>query len=137
VARASTEPAPSTREKRWATVAVALAAAAIVLGVAVAVWFLHLGGPWPFGEAPIHSVEVYPDGSLILIVGSCNGDPEIEHLEETGTEVRVAVSATEYYGGGGDCLDTLEAQLEDPLGERVIVDLVTDQPVTDVRSVSE
>lgn len=103
----------------------------------MAVWFLHFGGPWPFGEAPIHSVEASADGSLTLIVGSCNGDPEIEHLEETGAEVRVAVSATEYYGFGGDCLDTLEARLEDPLDERVIVDLVTDQPVTDVRSVSE
>jgi type IV secretory pathway TrbD component len=84
VARVTTEPASTTREKRWAAVAVALTAAVILFGVAV--WFAHFGGPWPFGEAAILSVE---------------------------------------------------AQLEDPLGERVMVDLVTDEVVTDVRPVGE
>lgn len=131
------EPASNTRVERWTVIAVALAAVAILFGAGAAAWFFHLGGPWPFGEASIHGVESHPDGWLTLIVGSCDGDPEVEHLEETNTEVRVAVSATRYYGAGGDCRDTLEAQLRDPLGERVIVDLVTDRVVTDVRPVGE
>lgn len=64
-----------------------------------------------------------PD-SVRLLVASCNGDPTVTELEETGTEVRVEVSAV-VMNPGDACLDELDVALDEPLGERPVVDLTS------------
>lgn len=123
------------KQRWWRVVAAALAAAAALF--ALGVWNIHSAGPWPFSHADIQSVEAHPDGSLVLFVMSRNGAPETEQLVETDGEVRVGVSATQYLRASGDCLDTVDVQLEAPLGERVVIDLVADRPVADVTFVSD
>lgn len=70
--------------------------------------------------------------TLQLIVGSCNGDPEVTALEETADEVRIEVTSTiPAPGWGGDgCLDSFDVVLDAPLGDRRLVDLTTGRSPT-------
>jgi hypothetical protein len=63
--------------------------------------------------------------TLIVSVGSCNGDPSVTASE---TADRVALSAT---GGdtSDDCLDGAEVTLDEPLGDRVVIDAMTGDQV--------
>jgi hypothetical protein len=81
----------------------------------------------------ILGAEVRDDGALVLEVDSCEGNPVASVLEESAEHVRVEVVASSTpYGGGGDCLDIVEIPLQEPLGERVLVDAHTGDEV-DVR----
>ncbi len=67
-------------------------------------------------------------------VESCNAHPVITKLDETESEVRVEVTATfaptSFFGGGrADCQDGVTVTLEEPLGDRAIVDLSTGEAV--------
>ena len=84
-------------------------------------------------RGPVEIWEAYTaDGpGLQLIIGSCNGDPEVTALEQTGTEVRIEVTSNTPAPGwpGEDCLDGLELTLDAPLGDRTLVDLSTGNTV--------
>ena len=74
----------------------------------------------PFAEA-----HDFGGTTVQLIVGSCNGDPEVTALEQTADEVRIEVTSTiPGPGWGGDaCLDPLDVVLDAPLGDRALIDL--------------
>ena len=62
------------------------------------------------------------DGNVLgLIVGSCNASPTVE-VVETAEEVRIEVEADDPGMNRDDCLDSVAACLDQPLGERALVD---------------
>jgi hypothetical protein len=68
---------------------------------------------------------VRPD-ELALDVPSCHGAPEVTQLIEDPDAVRLEVVTTQVVRGDrDDCLDGLAVVLEEPLGERDVVDLVS------------
>jgi hypothetical protein len=68
---------------------------------------------------------VLPD-QLALDVPSCHGDPELAQLIEGPDAVRLEVVTTQVVRGpSDDCLDGLAVVLEEPLGDRQVVDLVS------------
>jgi hypothetical protein len=77
-------------------------------------------------EADLRSPNI-----LVLDVDSCNGIPEIAVRRETDEEVQVLVvlSPARFRGNGDDCQETALVQLQKPLGDRIIVDMNTGQPV--------
>lgn len=100
-----------------------------MLTAALAVFLLLTGcaerdrgerGPVPLGT---HYVDE-AIGFLTVEVSSCNGEAELGSLEETETEVRIEAIATTYEERE-DCLDGLTLELDDPLGDRKVVDAVT------------
>lgn len=58
---------------------------------------------------------------LELEVPSCNGHAEVTELRESDAEVVVEVTSTTYREGD-DCLDSIRVTLEQPLGDRRLVD---------------
>lgn len=67
---------------------------------------------------------------LVLYVDSCQGGPEVSLLRETEVDVQIKVIASSTpFGGGPECLDPVEVQLQEPLGGRVVVDKHTGQSV--------
>jgi hypothetical protein len=63
---------------------------------------------------------------LSLDVPSCHGAPELTQLLEDPDTVRLEVVTTQVVrGDSDDCLDGLAVVLEEPLGERDVVDLVS------------
>ena len=108
-----------------------LMAIAVVLGlllVFVAGWCLG-GGTWR-GEVNVMEVRVDDSNWIELIVASCNGDPAASVTRETDAEVWVKVAASSTpLKGGGDCQDIVGVRLQEPLGDRVVVDKHTGEPV--------
>lgn len=124
-----------------------ITAASILIFVALVVasmWFFFYGGPVPSVDTPVSHVEVesWDDSAIGVIVHSCNGSPRVERLEETPSEVRVHVVATQYHNDrlglweaewpGRDCFDTVGVELGSPLGERAVVDLVSGERITEI-----
>lgn len=120
--------ARSARRRRfWIVAVVAVVAVAALSGFA---WVV-LTGFTTREEVEVARAEYVPDRqALMLIVGTCQGDPELIRLEETDSEVHVAVVSTvPHFRGGGDCLDVVDVQLRQPLAERLLVDLTTAKTV--------
>ena len=68
---------------------------------------------------------VHPE-ELSLDVPSCNGDPDLTRLVEDPGTVRLEVVTTQVVSGDAeDCLDGLAVVLEEPLGDREVIDLVS------------
>lgn len=80
------------------------------------------------GPTEVYSFFRDSETSLALGVGSCNGNPTVTEFEEADNEVRVAVVATTY-SEGPECGDVVNVELDEPLGDRVVVDLTTGQTV--------
>lgn len=76
---------------------------------------------------PITRALLSDEDTLTLVVNTCGGEPAIDRLREEDETVKVAVTSTRTFGGPGgiDCLDTIEVQLQAPLGERKLVDAPT------------
>ena len=109
----------------------AVAAAALVVA-AFLVWLLPGGGVWR-GEVSVVGAELrFPHTlELILSVDSCQGNPEVSQFRETDREVQVKVVASSTpFRGGRDCLDSVKVQLQDPLGDRLVVDRHSGQSVS-------
>lgn len=63
------------------------------------------------------------DDIVLLEVSSCGGEPTITKLDEADDDVRIVVEATtRLIGAAAECLDSIEAQLDAPLGDRVLID---------------
>lgn len=77
--------------------------------------------------APVLEVEVVSDDGreLLVDVGACRSGLQIE-TRQTDERVRIAVRAR---GGDGDCTQQFRLTLDEPLGDRPVVDAVTDQEV--------
>ena len=109
------------------TIAVALLGFVVVLGFAVfAAWLLH-DDDLRRRERSVVKAELRSPDRLVLIVHSCNGDPEVTLLQETDVDVRVKVVAS---STRDECLDPIEVQLQEPLGDRVVIDKHTGQSVS-------
>ncbi len=74
------------------------------------------------GPQPITGWSV-ADDVLHLWVDTCNGDPEVD-VVETAQEVTVTVVSTRQNPGDA-CLDDVSVRLEEPLGDRGLIDGAT------------
>ena len=102
----------------------------LVLVIALVVGWRILQGLTVRNAVDIVEAELRDDGLLVLEVDSCNGDPAASVLEQND-QVRVeVVASTTPYRGGQDCLDIVEIALQEPLGERALVDAHTDDEVS-------
>ncbi|HEX6335320.1 MAG TPA: hypothetical protein VFZ85_00040 [Jiangellaceae bacterium] len=111
-----------------------LVVAVLALGLLVLAGWLLLGGFTLRGEVSVIEAELRSTGRLALVVDSCEGDPEVSLLRETGEDVQVEVVASSaYFRGGNDCFDVVEVQLREPLRDRVVIDLHTGESVSVTR----
>jgi hypothetical protein len=108
--------------------------AVVAFGLTVFVaWFLRDSIVWR-SEVSVVKAELRSPDRLDLIVDSSNGDPEVTQLRESDREVQVEVVASSTpFQGGQDCLDVVQAQLQEPLGDRVVVDMHSQQSVSVTR----
>ncbi|HET7846918.1 MAG TPA: hypothetical protein VFL72_05450 [Acidimicrobiia bacterium] len=111
--------------------------AVVALGSLVFVaWLFLFGGIWR-SEVSVEEAELRSSDLLALVVASCNGDPEVSLLRETDQQVQVRVVASSTpLRGGGDCLDVVEVQLQEPLNDRVLVDLHSGQSISVTRIIN-
>lgn len=66
-----------------------------------------------------------PTAYVVLVVPTCDGNPEVTQIEEDADEVRVAIISGP--SSHATCQDAVRVDLE--LGDRVLVDLTTGNPV--------
>ena len=103
--------------------------------LAFAVWlfpFIGNGGyTWRHEVGVVEAESRSPD-RLTLIVASCNKNPEVSLLRETDVDVQVevAVDSHPFLQGRLDCQDAVEVKLQEPLGDRVVVDKHTGRSVS-------
>ena len=82
-----------------------------------------------FSAVSVKSASLISPDRLELLVDSCHGAPRVS-LEETDNDVHVKVIAfSTPLRGGIDCLETVEVFLQEPLGDRIVVDKHTGQTV--------
>ena len=114
---------------RLGLLAVAIGLVALLAFVAVP-WFCSGVGAWP-SEVRVISASLHSPESLGLSVASCHGSPEVSLLRETEVDVQVEVTAwVTPLLGGMDCADGLQIQLQEPQGDRVVVDKHTGETVS-------
>lgn len=79
----------------------------------------------------VMEAESRPSDRLRVGVASCNADPEVVLFRETDDDVLIKVVSSKwpFRGGADDCQDGVIVQLQQPLGDRVVVDKHTGQPV--------
>lgn len=111
--------------------------AAMIVGTVLVLGGISACGPQPGtttasqterGPVSLEGWEVALAGSseLSVSVPSCNGDPELADLDEQEGSVRIEVVTTQVVEGDSDaCLDQLEVTLDEPLGDRDVVDAVS------------
>ena len=104
---------------------IGLAAFAVLL-------FVGLGGYTWRSEVSVVQAELRSPDRLALIVDSCHKDPEVSILRETNVDVQVKVVADShpFLRGGIECLDIVEVRLQEPLGDRGVVDKHTGRSVS-------
>jgi hypothetical protein len=82
------------------------------------------------GEVRLVEYRLVNPTTLQVVVDACRGNAEVEELEETPSEVRIAVVATRPgWFGGSSCAEALDVPLDDALGTRVVIDATTGSPV--------
>lgn len=104
-------------------VVVALSVLALVLG-----WLFFFNGAWR-GNVAVVEAELRAADRIALLVDSCGGNPEVSLMRETAGEVQVEVVASSSFLGGADCLDVVEVQLQEPLGDRLLLDVASGQSI--------
>ena len=121
-----------------------IVAVAVTGLLAFAAWlfmFIGNGGYTWRHEVGVDDARLTSPDKLELAVGTCNKNPEVTLLRETGADVQVRVVADShpFLQGGADCQDPLEVQLQEPLGDRIVVDKHTGRlvRVTPVRPTSQ
>ena len=112
-----------------------LVAAVVVIGLmAFAVWLLLGFGVYTMrGDVSVLRGYVhYPDRLILVTGGPCEGDQQVSLLRETDVDVQVKVVASSRpsFQGGSDCEPAVEVQLQEPLGDRVVVDKHTGELVS-------
>lgn len=79
-------------------------------------------------DAEIPFAELRGDRTLVLHIDACNADDNRVSAAEEQDLVTVSVS-TDDPPGGDDCGDLVIVELVDPLGDRLLVDEKTGEPV--------
>lgn len=109
-----------------------IAAVPVTALVMVMVWFFIGGGVWR-GEVRVVRAELLSPDSLTLFAHSCDGHAQLSLLRETDVDVQVkAVGFVTPFRDGPECQDVDVHNtliLQEPLGNRVIVDKRTGQTV--------
>ena len=101
----------------------------VVFVACVCFWYNFAGGGWRGAVTVDGATYLYPYG-LSLGVGSCLGGPEVTLLRETDDDVQVKVVAfTRPFHGGRACAEGVAVRLQEPLGDRIVVDGHTGQRV--------
>ena len=122
---------------RVGPIIVAVAVTAVVVFVACFMVWYHLGGgAWRSEVRVMEAHLLDPDrpDRLSLGVASCNGAPRAS-FRKTDVDVQVKVIAfSTPLHGGDDCRDGVDVYLQEPLGDRVVIDMHTGQVVS-VRTV--
>jgi hypothetical protein len=80
------------------------------------------------GPVSLEGQEAERDGpaSLWVTVPSCNGEPEVVEFDERDTAIHLEVVTTQVVRGDrDDCLDAVRIELDEPLGEREVIDAVS------------
>lgn len=70
---------------------------------------------------------VLPDGAsqtLVVGVDTCNADPRVAVVED-GQSITLTVRADRHPFGSDDCADSVSVPLDEPLGDRHVLDGVT------------
>jgi hypothetical protein len=82
----------------------------------------------PAEVLPVVGAAVGPDGRGLLLEGPwCGGGHPQVAVEESATEVRVSVTGE----AGEDCQAPATVCLDQPLGDRLLIDSSTHEPVSD------
>ena len=103
----------------------------LVFVACLMVWYNLGGGAWRSGVS-VRDVKMAAPDRLILTVASCHGAPRVLMSRETDVDVQVKVIAfSTPFHGGLDCLEFIKVYLEEPPGDRDIVDLHTGQTFSD------
>ena len=99
----------------------------VVLGVLVIALAAY---PWRKDLDVVGAMLLSPQ-RLVLFVPTCEMQPEVTLLEETevNVQVKVTASVSPFQSSGLDCQDPVEVQLQQPLGDRVVVDRHTERTV--------
>ena len=101
----------------------------VVFVACVCFWYNFAGGGWRGAVTVDGATYLYPYG-LSLGVGSCLGSPEVSLLRETDVDVQIKVIAfSTPFHGGRDCAEGVAVRLQEPLGDRIVVDGHTGQRV--------
>lgn len=79
-------------------------------------------------DAEIVEAELRGDRTLVLQIDACNADENQVSATEEQELVTISVS-TDDPPGGDDCGDLVIVELADPLGDRLLVDEKTGEPV--------
>ena len=99
-----------------------LATGLVVFVACFMVWYHLGGGAWRSAVTVIDGKLAAPH-TLILTVASCQGAPQVAQLHETDVDVQVEVIAfSTPLHGGTECVEVVNAYLEEPLGDRMVVD---------------
>ena len=118
---------------RVVPVIVSVVVTAVVVFVACfMVWHNLGGGAWRGEVRVIRAHLLDPDrpDRLTLGVASCNGAPRAS-FRKTDVDVQVKVIAfSTPFRGGDDCMDAVDVYLQEPLGDRVVIDTHTGQVVS-------
>ena len=108
--------------------AIAVALLGLLAFVAVP-WFCRGVGAWR-SEVRVMEAHLHSPTRLEFYVGSCQGSPEVSLFREADTEIQVKVVAwITPLLGGAECLDSVHVQLQEPLGDRVVIDRHTGEQV--------
>jgi hypothetical protein len=92
-------------------------------------------GPVSLADA---EAQLTSSTELSVTVPSCNGEPEVVELDESGETIRLEVVTTQVVSGPSDgCLDVVAVVLDRQLGDRQLVDAVSGMilPITDTAAV--
>ena len=121
-----TESAETERGRR--TPGVLIIAVVVLVAVALAAFFV-------FRRVDVRVIEFSPseDGRVLMVgADACKGDAQIV-AEETDDAVTIRATAErKWFGGQTICaVESLPIQLDEPLGERAVLDAFTGEPVPD------
>ena len=107
----------------------------VVFVASVCVWYSFGGGGWRGAVTVNAATYLYPY-ELSIGVGSCLGGPEVSLLRETDVEVQIKVIAfSTPMHGGRNCQDGVVVRLQEPLGDRIVIDGHTGQRVRVTRPI--
>lgn len=78
------------------------------------------------GPVSLQNSEAVASGPRLVSVEvpSCNGDPVLDELVEESEVVRLRIVTTQTDPGDA-CLDSLEVELDEPLGDRDLLDMTS------------
>ena len=127
----SSSPTGSSADRLIPVIVAVVVTGLLVFVACFMVWYHFGGGAWRSGVS-VRDVKLAAPDTLILTLASCHGAPRVSMSRETDVDVQVKVIAfSTPFHGGLRCQEGVNIYLEEPLGDRVIVDLHTGQTFSD------